>query len=277
VTVKTAQQLKALVRNLSKGNSIKAQEIMRSYATERFLERVSLSRYYESIVLKGGVLIAAMVGIDSRFTMDIDTTIRNLTLSEESAAAIVDDIISIPLDDGISFLVKEVRTIMDDADYPGIRVLLEAELERIRIPLKIDISANDVITPATEPFAIKLMFEDRSFTVTAYNLETVLAEKMQTVVARSVANTRMRDFYDLYILERTCDINPETLREAFDKTSSKRNTKTDRSAIAEILQTIETNQRMIKLWSSYRSKYEYANHVEWEDAMSALSRIFSHL
>ena len=201
--IHTSRQLKALVRNIANGDSAKAQILIRNYVTERFLERLSLSRYRSNLILKGGTLVAAMVGLDNRSTMDVDTTLKKLPLNETTVRTIIDDIIAVHIEDGMTFEIKNVSQIMDEADYPGIRLLLDATLENMHTPLKIDFSANDVITPRETPFAFRLSFEDRTISVLAYNLETVLAEKFETLLSRGTANTRMRDFYDIYILTNT--------------------------------------------------------------------------
>lgn len=199
--IKTSRQLKALARNLTKGDSIQAQIIMRNYVMERFLERISLSKYRNNFILKGGMLVSAMVGLDTRSTMDIDTTIKNIPLSVENARKMIEEIIAIPIDDGMAFSIKSVSEIMDEAEYSGVRANLEATVETMRTPLKVDISTRDVITPREVSYTFKLMFEERTISILAYNLETVLAERMETVIARGVANTRMRDYYDLYVLQ----------------------------------------------------------------------------
>ncbi len=145
--IHTSTQLKALVRNKSHGDNAKAMTLIRNFVMERFLERMSLSKYSDKLILKGGLLIASMVGLDNRATMDIDTTIRNYNLSAEDAEKIIADIIAISLDDGTQFAVKSVERIMDEAEYPGIRFKLESALDTMKTPLKIDISTNDVITP----------------------------------------------------------------------------------------------------------------------------------
>jgi predicted nucleotidyltransferase component of viral defense system len=187
---------------------------------ERFLERLSLSPYHDNLILKGGVLVSAMVGLENRSTMDVDATIINLLLSVESAQKIVEDITSVQLDDGMSFEVKSASIIMDEADYGGVRVLLDATLDRIRTPLKLDFSTGDVITPKEVTFSYKLLFEERSISILAYNLETVLAEKLETLIARGTANTRMRDFYDICIFEtmQAENIDPTVLQSAFINT-----------------------------------------------------------
>ena len=223
--IKTTRQLKALVRNLTKGDSLQAQIIMRNYVMERFLERISLSKYRNNFILKGGMLVSAMVGLDTRSTMDIDTTIKNMPLSVENAREMIEEIIAVPIDDGMTFSIKSVGEIMDEAEYTGVRVNLEATLETMRTPLKVDISTGDIITPREVLYTFKLMFEERTISILAYNLETVLAEKMETVIARGVANTRLRDYYDLYILqnEYTHAISMEQFKAAFLATCKKRN------------------------------------------------------
>ena len=223
--IKTSSQLKALVRNLTKGDSLQAQIIMRNYVMERFLERISLSKYRNNFILKGGMLVSAMVGLDTRSTMDIDTTIKNMPLSVENAREMIEEIIAVPIDDGMTFSIKSVGEIMDEAEYTGVRVNLEATLETMRTPLKVDISTGDIITPREVLYTFKLMFEERTISILAYNLETVLAEKMETVIARGVANTRLRDYYDLYILqnEYTHAISMEQFKAAFLATCKKRN------------------------------------------------------
>ena len=223
--IKTSRQLKTLVRNLTKGDSLQAQIIMRNYVMERFLERISLSKYRNNFILKGGMLVSAMVGLDTRSTMDIDTTIKNMPLSVENAREMIEEIIAVPIDDGMTFSIKSVGEIMDEAEYTGVRVNLEATLETMRTPLKVDISTGDIITPREVLYTFKLMFEERTISILAYNLETVLAEKMETVIARGVANTRLRDYYDLYILqnEYTHAISMEQFKAAFLATCKKRN------------------------------------------------------
>ncbi len=198
--IKTSTQLKALARNQSKGNSTKAQIIIRNYIIERFLERVSLSVYRNNIVLKGGILIASIIGASKRSTLDIDSTLKNIELSEESIRTIVQEIIDIDINDNAIFYIQDISTIMEGLDYPGMRVSLVAEIDKMKTPLKLDFSTGDFITPREIEYQYSLMFENRSISVLAYNLETILAEKFETIVSRATANSRMRDFYDVYML-----------------------------------------------------------------------------
>lgn len=221
--IKTSRQLKDKVRNMARGDSAKAQLLIRNYGMERFLERVSLSEHRDNFILKGGMLVSAMVGLENRATMDIDTSIRNMPLDTIAAKAMVEEIIAVPVDDNIRFEINDFGTIMDDAEYSGVRISLNAFLDATRIPLKIDISTGDAITPAAVNYQYKLMFEERYITLWAYNLETVLAEKIETVLSRSVLNTRLRDFYDLYVLQDTgLEIDKATLAAALTATARKR-------------------------------------------------------
>lgn len=193
----TSEQVKGRIKNIAKINNADARTLMRIYMMERFLERVSLSKYKDNFVIKGGMLATAMVGVSLRSTMDIDTTIKNQNLSKEEASNIVETIMNIPLDDDVSFEIKEVATIMDEMEYPGIRLTMNAIVEKMIIPMKIDISTGDIITPHAIEYHYKLLLEDRFISLWTYNLETILAEKLQTVLARGILNTRMRDFYDI--------------------------------------------------------------------------------
>ena len=199
--IKTSRQLKDLIRNVAKGDSGKSQLLIRNYAMERFLERIALSKYKDNFILKGGMLVSAIVGLDNRATMDIDTTIRNLPLDVEHARQIIEEIVAVEIDDNVSFQLRDVSNIMDEMEYGGVRTSLLAFFDTMKIPLKIDISTGDVVTPAEVIYHYKLMFEQRFISLWAYTLETVLAEKIETVLTRTIFNTRLRDFYDLYVLQ----------------------------------------------------------------------------
>ena len=224
--IKTAWQLKDRIRNFAKNKSADAQVLMRNYMMERFLERISVSEYRDKFILKGGMLVAAMIDLESRATMDIDGTIKGINVNVEDVEKMIAAIVSVPMDDGVEFQVKRISEIMDEAEYPGIRVSMETRFDGVRTPLKIDISTGDAITPREVRYRFKLMLEERSIDIWAYNLETVLAEKLETVVSRSITNTRMRDFYDLHMLSQLYGqtIVPADLSAALTATARKRNT-----------------------------------------------------
>ena len=273
--IRTSRQLKALVRNLSKGDSTKAQIIIRNYIMERFLERLSISKYRDNLILKGGILVASMVGLDNRSTLDVDATVKNLPLTINRVKDFIDDITGIAIDDGMTFEVMSVANIMDEAEYPGIRVTLNTSLETMKTPLKIDFSTGDVITPSEIIYSYKLLFEDRTISLLAYNLETILAEKLETLIARGTANTRMRDFYDIYILENTqaSSINNGLLKSAFINTCSKRGTDTIVAEIDLILTEVENSDTVINLWENYKRKHDYAAEINWENVMQSIKKL----
>ena len=273
--IHTSRQLKALVRNMSKGDSTKAQTIIRNYVMERFLERLSISQYSNNLILKGGMLVASVVGLDNRSTIDIDATLKSLPLTEESARSIVESIISIQMSDGMSFEIKSVAPIMDEADYPGIRVMLETTLETMKTPLKIDFSTGDVITPHEVSYSFKLLFENRSISILAYNIESVLAEKLETLLARGTANSRMRDFYDIYALDSTQsnNIDKTVLKTAFVNTSQNRGSYAVVADTEMILDEVENSTDMIALWDNYRRKFEYAADIGWDMIMQGVRKL----
>ena len=275
----TSRRLKALVRNKSNGDNAKAMTLIRNFVMERFLERVSLSKYSDKLILKGGLLIASMVGLDNRATMDMDTTIRNYNLSTDYAEKMIMDIVAIHLNDGLQFVFKSIGGIMDEAEYPGIRLKLEATLDTMKIPLKIDISTDDVITPKEVNYEYKLMFEERSIPVLAYNLETVLAEKMETVISRGILNTRMRDYYDLMILfvVKSEAVNYADLTKALEATSRKRRSYELLLNSEHILEQIMSDVGLRGQWGIYQRKYDYAADYTWEDIVRNIEQIFEKL
>lgn len=273
--IHTSRQVKDLIRNQSKGNSAKAQILLRIYMMERFLERLSVSDYNKNFILKGGMLVSSMVGIDMRSTMDIDTTLKNLPLSEESVKNIIENITAIKLDDNINLRIKSISEIMEEAEYGGIRVSLEAVLDMMRVPLKIDISTGDVITPREIEYEMPLMFENRKIAVLAYNTETLLAEKLETIIARGTVNTRLRDFYDIYIIlnNSVYEINDDNFSLAFRSTCKKRRSDTLIANAEMIISEIEVDGNMQNLWRAYRNKFEYAKDISWDMVIGAVKQL----
>lgn len=274
--IKTARQLKDLIRNLSREKSADAQLLMRNYMMERFLERISLSEYRDKFILKGGMLVAAMVGLDARSTMDLDATVKGANVNVEDIENLISAIVSVPIDDGVKFQLKSISEIMDEAEYPGIRVSMTTTFDGVVTPLKIDISTGDAITPREVRYSFKLMLEDRSIDIWAYNLETVLAEKLETIITRTITNTRMRDFYDIYILDQLHGntLNRQTLHDALLATAKKRGTERHLAEAVDVLNEVESSPVMQKLWESYRRKFSYAADLEWSIIMGAVRSLY---
>lgn len=275
----TPEQVKGRIKNVAKENKADARTLMRIYMMERFLERVSNSKYKDNFIIKGGMLVTAMVGVANRSTMDIDTSIKNQNLSAEDVRRIVDEMKDIDLGDGVTFEIKEVSSIMDEMEYPGIRFTMNAIMGKLITPMKIDISTGDVITPRAIEYPYKLLLDDRSIRLWSYNLETILAEKLQTVLARGLLNTRMRDFYDirtlLSIYEQEIDEN--VLKDAFKATCKKRETENLKAEGSQIITAIEGDVQLHNLWKSYQKKYPYAADISYEDIMKSTKSLFDKI
>ena len=277
--MKNAMQLKAYVKNIAKEKDISAQLVLQNYMLERYLERVSLSEYRDKYIIKGGFLIASLVGLESRATMDLDATIKGYPVNEDSIRSMVESIISVPVDDGISFQIKDIGLIREDDEYGGIRVSLNANYEKMAVPLKLDITTGDKITPGEIEYSYKLMMEERSISILSYNLSTILAEKLETVVSRGDQNTRPRDYYDIFILSKLQDKNIEidTLRDALIATSEKRGSKEIMENYEEIIKDVSENGVMNQRWNDYRKDFSYASEIEFRDACERVITILDRI
>ena len=271
----TPEQIKGRIKSVAKQNNADARTLMRIYMMERFLERLAQSEYRDNFIIKGGILVTAMIGVAHRSTMDIDTSMKNLNLSAEDALRVVNQVKDIDLDDGVSFEIKDVSNIMDEMEYPGIRVTMNANVGRLITPLKIDISTGDVITPRAIEFNYDLLLEDRSISLWSYNLETILAEKLQTVLARGILNTRMRDFYDIRMLLDTYEdkVNKAVLKDAFAATCKKRGTDHLQEQAEEIIKIIEADEQLQVLWRAYQKKYSYAADIDYASVISGVRKL----
>lgn len=271
----TPEQIKGRIKSVAKQNNADARTLMRIYMMERFLERLAQSEYRDNFIIKGGILVTAMIGVAHRSTMDIDTSMKNLNLSAEDALRVVNQVKDIDLDDGVSFDVKDVSNIMDEMEYPGIRVTMNANVGRLMTPLKIDISTGDVITPRAIEFNYDLLLEDRSISLWSYNLETILAEKLQTVLARGILNTRMRDFYDIRMLLDTYEdkVNKAVLKDAFAATCKKRGTDHLQEQAEEIIKIIEADEQLQALWRAYQKKYSYAAEIDYASVIRDVRKL----
>ena len=271
----TPEQIKGRIKSVAKQNNADARTLMRIYMMERFLERLAQSEYRDNFIIKGGILVTAMIGVAHRSTMDIDTSMKNLNLSADDALRVVNQVKDIDLDDGVSFEVKDVSNIMDEMEYPGIRVTMNANVGRLITPLKIDISTGDVITPRAIEFNYDLLLEDRSISLWSYNLETILAEKLQTVLARGILNTRMRDFYDIRMLLDTYEdkVNKAVLKDAFAATCKKRGTDHLQEQAEEIIKIIEADEQLQVLWRAYQKKYSYAAEIDYASVINGVRKL----
>jgi hypothetical protein len=274
VTIKSTSHLKTLIKNQSKGNSIKAQIILRHYGMERFLERVSISSYRDKFIIKGGFLISSIIGTDNRSTLDIDATLRNISFVEKSIREIIETIINIEINDQVKFVVNQVIPIMEEFEYPGIRVTLTVYIDQIRTPLKLDFSTDDIITPNEVKYNYQLMFENRTIPILAYTIETILAEKFETVISRGILNSRMRDFYDIYmIMFLNLKFDKLTFNLAIIKTSTQRGSILLIKDWANTVHDIEKDERLFRSWSLYQKKFEYAQDISYLDTINRIKQL----
>ena len=268
----SSTQLKALIRNMSKDKKINAQILLRNYMLERLLERIAVSKYRDEFILKGGMLVAAMVGIDTRSTMDMDATIKGQAVNKNNIENILNEIVALDIGDNVKMSLKGIEEIRDEAEYPGLRASIQTEFDGITNMLKLDMTTGDMIIPKEITYEFKLMFEDRILKVKAYNIETVLAEKIETIITRSTANTRMRDYYDVYIIMTMYKdlINNNLLNDAIIKVFENRDTTHILKDKTTILKEIENSVQMQHRWERYQGKYSYAKEIKWNDIIVVL-------
>ena len=272
---KNPMQLKALIRNIADEKRISAQLVMQNYMMERLLERISLSSYKKNFIVKGGFLISAIVGLDTRTTMDLDTTVKNFELTHHVIRRVFEEVCTIPVPDDVVFEVVGTSDIREANDYPGIRVSLKANYLPMSISLLVDVTVGDVITPCEIEYTFPLMFDARSISIMAYSVETVLAEKLETVVSRGVANTRPRDYYDIYILWKMHCEEPvsEILKKAIRQTAEKREASSVMRRYDSILSDVLDNSQMQAFWDKYRANYDYAANITFEMAVNTAKEI----
>ena len=269
-----AMSLKAKIRNIAKQKNIPAQVILQNYMFERLLVRLSMSEYKEKFVLKGGMLVAAIVGLDNRATMDMDTTLKNLPLTPEVIRNALEDICNISCEDDVSFVVGKIAPIREDDLYGDYRVMLNAKFETLVTPLSIDVSTGDVITPNAIPYTFTEIFnDDMSYELWAYNIETVMAEKVETILRRGVFNTRPRDFYDVYILTTTQEYDKTLFADALKATAKHRGTTNQIADISGILKNLEESTELKSRWDKYRKQFTYAKEIEYANILEILNNL----
>lgn len=270
-----SMQLKALVRNRAKAEGVSPQLVMQNYLLERLLERISLSPWRDRVVVKGGMLISSLIGVDKRSTKDLDTTIQGFKLTHENAEKAFREIAATKADDDFEFAFVRTEDIREGDDYPGIRVHLKANYEKMSSPVTVDVTTGDKITPGAIEYSYPLLFEDRFILLMAYPLATVLAEKLETVISRSVANTRPRDYYDIFTLWQTRKdaVDLDTLQEALVATADKRGTLTAMGNYRKVMELVMVDSGMLNHWSAYTRRYPYVGNLSLRDACETVIEI----
>ena len=267
-----AEQLKGKIRYYSQQTKLPPQEILQMYLFERILERMASSKYSNNFILKGGLLISSMLGIAERSTMDMDVTVRGINMDENTVTQAVNNILNINSDDGINFVFKKIEPIREDDEYFNFRVHFNAVFGKINSPMKIDITTGDIITPSAVEYSYKSLFDDKTIPVMAYNKETVIAEKYETIIRRNIANTRARDFYDLYKFFKLYrnTIDPKVLKSAVNNTAQKRNSTSEINNAVEIINEMRDEKYLQNLWKNYTATYAYAANITFNDLIDNL-------
>ena len=272
---KNRAQLKAWIKNMSAKVDVNENIILQNYMLERLLERSAVSEYKYKFILKGGMLITAIVGIDMRNTLDMDATIKGFDLEKDNLENILNEIFNIDLDDGVTFEFRGIKEIRQEDEYGGYRVSLDAKFDKLVVPMKLDITTGDVITPKEIKYKFDLLFEERSIEILAYNMETVIADKFETIISRNVDTTRARDFYDIYILWTTQQKNfdKKSLKQAIIKKFEYRGSVDKLNNIDEIVEVIKESEALKEHWKNYQGKFSYAKDISYEDTVKELMEI----
>ena len=270
-----AEDLKLLIKNKAHRNGNSPQDIMQMYFFERLLYRISKSKYKNNFILKGGLLLSAIVGDERRTTQDMDTMIKGIDLDEKTLLPIVKEIINIDGNDDITFDIVRVKDIRREDIYGGIKIYLMGKKEHLKVPLTIDVTTKDPITPRELSFKYKCMFEDKYINIMAFSTETFIAEKFETLLKDTISNTRAKDFYDLYMLIREFidSINEENIIKAIKNTCKRRDSLNILDNLTERFELIRNSSIMKERWNKYSQKYVYANNISYEEVIYEINKI----
>lgn len=276
---RNAMQLKALINNKAKAMGVSPQLMLQNYMLERLIDRISRSPWRDCIIVKGGMLIGSLIGVDRRTTKDLDTTVRGFLLTHSKATKVFGEICAIDAEDDLSFELLRTDDIREVDEYPGIRVFLRACYDPLAVPLTVDVTTGDKITPDAIAYEYPFVFDEGSATVMAYPLETVLAEKIETVLARSVATTRIRDFYDIYELWRVRGyaVHSYTLAQALVATCEKRNSWEAVEHCEGIIDAMKADDGLHRQWHTYVSKHSYATGLSFEETLDAVREVMGSI
>lgn len=270
----TSEKLKGKIKSFSEKNNLKAQEVLQMYFFERFLTRLEKSKYRANFIIKGGFLISSIIGIQNRTTMDIDTTIKGLPVKEEIIKEIILEILNIEVNDGIEFVLGKIENIREISEYENYRLHLTANFEKIKNPLKIDITTGDVIIPSEIEYSYETIFKEK-LNILAYSLETLIAEKYETIIKRNITTTRLRDFYDIYMIFKLKNdkINVNNLKQAIWETAKNRNSTEEILESKEILEDIKNDEYLNKQWNIYKNENKYVDNIQFSEILELLNKI----
>ena len=270
----TSEKLKGKIKSFSEKNNLKAQEVLQMYFFERFLTRLEKSKYRANFIIKGGFLISSIIGIQNRTTMDIDTTIKGLPVKEEIIKEIVLEILNIEVNDGIEFVLGKIENIREISEYENYRLHLTANFEKIKNPLKIDITTGDVIIPSEIEYSYETIFKEK-LNILVYSLETLIAEKYETIIKRNITTTRLRDFYDIYMIFKLKNdkIDVNNLKQAIWETAKNRNSMEEILESKEILEDVKNDEYLNKQWNIYKKENKYVDNIQFSEILKLLNKI----
>ena len=277
--IKNRDSLKAKAANLSNKTNIPNKYLIQNFMFEALLKRISVSNFKDKFIIKGGLLLSSIFGVDLRSTMDLDTTIKGLPLDRVTITKVIDEIINIDLNDNIKLEIENIKDIREEELYSGFNVNLKAEFDGLKTNLMIDITTGDVITYKEVEFKYTTLFDNEVIKIMSYNYETIIAEKYESIISRNIDNTRMKDYYDLYMFVKLKwnVINKDTLRKAVINTAKNRDTLDYINNSNEYLELIINDTRLKSLWKSYQTNYEYAKDITFEDTINAIKQIIEIL
>lgn len=270
----SAQAVKDKLRNISKEKNVDFNSVMRFYMYDRFVERLSKSKYKDNFILKGGFYLSKLFGLDNRSTMDIDTAIRKTKFTEENIIKMITEIINKDVDDNVKFGIKKTEPIRDEDEYGGLRITINFTLENMRDSFHIDIATGDPIHPGPDDYKYESLIGNEVYKVWSYNLETVLAEKIETILSKLEASGRMKDYYDIYLIHKFKfnKINKTKFRGAVEKTFKKREFNADLGAN---LNVVKNSKILRDKWTSYSRKNSYARNLEFDETIKCLEEFIN--
>lgn len=263
------QAVKDKLRNISREKNIDFNSVMRFYMYDRFVERLSKSKYKDNFILKGGFYLSKLFGLDNRSTMDIDTAIRKTNLSLENVIKMITEIINIDVDDTVKFEIEKTESIRDEDEYGGLRITIKFTLENMKDSFHIDIATGDPIHPGPDDYKYESLIGNEIYKVWSYNLETILAEKIETILSKLEASSRMKDYYDIYLIHRFKfnKINKTKFRGTVEKTFEKREFNAD---LIASLNVVKDSKILRDKWVSYSRKNSYARNLEFDETIKCL-------
>lgn len=270
-----SDKLKNIISKRAHGNSDISQKYYQLFYFERILERISISKYRGQIILKGGLLLTSIIGDDERTTKDMDATLKGIPLTKNDVEKVFNEILRIDIDDGTSFQIISIKDIRLEDEYGGFRLNILSKLGNNKTYIAVELTTGDLITPKEMQYNYNCIFEDKTIPIMSYTLETVLAEKFQTIITRGLLNTRLKDFYDVYVLINTKinDLDRSNLIKAIKNIFKRRETNFDLEQFNELINDLSDDNNMNNLWSEYVLKNPYAKNVKFEDTINALKKI----